>query len=228
MQAQESKVVPDSSSSSASKPNGPRLVIRVKITPEPTPAPPQPLISRRAVGITAAVIALLTLGWVGINALKDESASPAVTAAQGDSPPPSARALANSASSTQDLASTDSAAADVSPNVQPVEGAVASTVPSEPAVPEAVNEVIPDTPRSALQTITGTVRVAIRVDIDPSGNVTATHSEIPGPSRYFERLSREAATKWTFTPTSSKQSRTMLLRFYYRQDGVNAEVTLPE
>lgn len=227
MQAQESKVASDSSSPSASKPKGPRLVIRVKITPEPAPSPPQPSISPRAVGITAAVIALLTIVWLGMNAWRDESASRPMIASPGSSSSQSAPASPNSASSAQDAASVDTAAADVSPNVQPVASATSSSVRSEPAVPEPVNEVIPDAPRSALQTITGTVRVAIRVDLDQSGKVTATHSEIPGPSRYFERLSREAAAKWMFTPTASEDMRSMLLRFYYKRDGVTAEASLP-
>ena len=225
MQAQESKVLSDSSPSSASKPKGPRLVIRVKITPDPPPPPTPPSISPRAVGISAAVIALLTLGWLGIRTLKDEPGSPSMIAAQGDSPSQRAPASPTPASSDRELASTDVAAADASPDTQSVGDVTHSTLPSESAVPEPVNEVIPETPRSALQTITGTVRVAIRVDIDRTGNVTATHSEIPGPSRYFERLSREAARKWTFTPTSSNESRAMLLRFYYKRDGVTAEAT---
>ena len=226
MQAQESKVVSDSGPSSASKPKGPRLVIRVKISPEPPPPPPPPSITPRVAGISAAVVALLTLGWLGINASKDEYVSSSITTAQGDSPSQSAPASPNSVDSGG-AGSADAAAADVSPNIQLVGGARPSAVPSGPAVPEPVNEVIPDTPRSALQTITGTVRVAIRVDIDSAGNVSATHSEIPGPSRYFERLSREAATQWTFTPTTSDAPRTMLLRFFYKRDGVTAESAQP-
>ena len=225
MQAQESKVVSDSGPSSASKPKGPRLVIRVKITPEPPLPPPQPSISSRTVGICAAVVALLTFGWLGFNALNDDSGPTAMTAAQGTQ---SAPASPDSLSSEQESASLVTAAADVSPNVEPVAGATPSTLPSDLAAPEPVNEVTPDAPRSALQTITGTVRVAIRVDIDQSGNVTATHSEIPGPSRYFERLSREAAAKWTFRPTSSEDPRSRLLRFYYKRDGVTAEAAQPD
>ena len=223
MQAQESKVAPEAIPTAVSKPKGSRLVIRVTITPDP---PPQPSIAPRAVGVTAAVIALLTLGWVGIDALRDESASPSMAAAQRDSTSQIATMPSSTANNESRSPSTsvDDAAADVSPIVV---GAIPATPTAEPAVLEPVNEVIPDAPRSALQTITGTVRVAIRVDIDKAGKVVATRSEIPGPSRYFERLSREAATRWTFTPTTTDDSRTMLLRFYYKREGVSAEAIPP-
>ena len=88
--------------------------------------------------------------------------------------------------------------------------------------PSPINEVIPKVPRSALQTISGTVRVAIRVVIGPGGEVLAATSEIPGPSRYFERIALETAKEWTFTPAAGQDDREMLVRFYFRRDGVTA------
>lgn len=85
--------------------------------------------------------------------------------------------------------------------------------------PTPINEVLPDPPQSALDTIRGTVRVAIRVTIDKDGNVLEATSEDPGPSRYFERLSLEAARKWTFTPVATQAQRAMLLRFHYTREG---------
>ncbi len=226
MHAQESKVASETVPRSAA-PKGPRLVIRVKITPEPPPAPPRPSIPRRALGISVAVVALLTLGWVGISSLRDDSASTSMSAAQPDAAPQRAAATTPSISNAipSRTPADTAAAADVSPNDETRSAIPAS---SEPASPEPINEVIPDTPRSALQTITGTIRIAIRVEIDKAGAVIAAHSQIPGPSRYFERLAREAAMEWTFTPTSSDASRVMLLRFYFKREGVTAEATPPK
>jgi TonB family protein len=90
-------------------------------------------------------------------------------------------------------------------------------VPGQP-----LNEVIPDVPQSALQTIRGTVRVSIRVIIDDKGTVIEAASADPGPSRYFERLSLEAAKKWTFAPTNSPEQRIMLVRFHFTREGTTA------
>lgn len=90
-----------------------------------------------------------------------------------------------------------------------------------------LNEVIPDVPRSASQTIRGTVRVSVRVTVDEHGNVVAATSEDPGPSRYFERLSLEASKKWLFVPAETGGNRLMLVKFNYTRSGTTAKVTSP-
>jgi len=92
---------------------------------------------------------------------------------------------------------------------------------------QPVDEVLPNPSSSALQTIRGTVRVAVRVTVDRQGRVIATASEEPGPSRYFERLSIAAARKWTFTPANGEGQRTMLLRFHFTRDGTTARAASP-
>ena len=89
------------------------------------------------------------------------------------------------------------------------------------APPSPINEVLPNPSRSALQTIRGTVKVTVRVTIDQQGTVIAASPEDPGPSRYFERLSVDAAKRWTFTASGEPQ-RTMLLRFHFTRDGTTA------
>jgi TonB family protein len=85
-----------------------------------------------------------------------------------------------------------------------------------------VDEVMPNVSRGALDTITGTVRVAVRVTVDRDGGVVAATAEVPGPSRYFERRSLEAARKWTFAPVDADGQRHLLLRFNFRQSGVTS------
>lgn len=66
--------------------------------------------------------------------------------------------------------------------------------------------------------------MAIRVTIDQQGTVTDAIADDPGPSRYFARLSLEAAKKWTFTPATSAEPRTVLVKFHFTRDGATAHI----
>ncbi|MGH8176996.1 MAG: TonB family protein [Steroidobacter sp.] len=100
---------------------------------------------------------------------------------------------------------------------------VESEAREQPAAPPSpINEVIPDVPRSARETIRGTVRVSVRVIVNKEGAVLVATADDPGPSRYFERLAIEASKKWTFTPADSEAQRIMLLRFNFRRAGTTA------
>jgi TonB family protein len=61
-------------------------------------------------------------------------------------------------------------------------------------------QVLPDVPQSARDTIRGTVRVSVKVVVDPSGSVAEATLESPGPSRYFANLALQAARQWKFWP----------------------------
>jgi TonB family protein len=90
------------------------------------------------------------------------------------------------------------------------------------ASPSPIREVIPNVPRSARETIRGTVRVSVRVIVDKEGRVVVAAANDPGPSRYFERLAVQASKKWTFAPTDSEEQRIMLLRFNFTRGGTRA------
>jgi TonB family protein len=68
---------------------------------------------------------------------------------------------------------------------------------------QVTHQEIPRVPRSAMDTIHGTVRVRIRVKVGDAGNVTQAAFDSPGPSQYFARLAMQAAQKWTFAPPQS-------------------------
>ena len=81
----------------------------------------------------------------------------------------------------------------------------ATAAPSTAAsVPPGKGQVLrrgtPEVPAAARNTIHGTVRVNVRVSVDPAGNVTATALENHGPSRYFADLARKSASDWKFSP----------------------------
>jgi TonB family protein len=183
-----------------------RLVIRVKLPSRD--AQPQPPTRRRvrrgalllilgAVAVVLAVIATLMLRT-------ERTPAPAVTRAPAPVPAPR----------------------EVAPVVQPQP--VVPEVQKQPAVApnSATNEVVPDVPLSARQTIRGTIRVSVRVIVAKDGTVVAATADEPGPSRYFERVSLEAARKWTFAPANREQ-RVVLVRFYFKRSGTTARATFP-
>jgi TonB family protein len=90
---------------------------------------------------------------------------------------------------------------------------------------EVVHKVLPTVSPSARGTITGTVKVAVRVEVDPSGKVTAEKLSSPGPSKYFARLALEAAQKWEFSaPQVNGQpaASAWTLRFRFRRTSTEA------
>ncbi len=90
-----------------------------------------------------------------------------------------------------------------------------------------IHEEVPDVPRSARRTIRGHIKVYVRVIVDPDGTVYAALADRPGPSRYFERLSIEAAKKWTFPPADTEGQRLLQVRFDFSRGGTTARaVTL--
>jgi len=105
----------------------------------------------------------------------------------------------------------------------PVPGTQSSTAA---ALNGAVAErVLPDVPSKASATIHGTVKVRIRVTVDPSGNVSSATLDSPGASKYFANLALEAARHWRFKPAQvdgQAVSTSWILQFEFRQTGTEA------
>jgi TonB family protein len=89
----------------------------------------------------------------------------------------------------------------------------------------AVRQVVPDVPQSASDTIQGTIRVSVRVKVDTSGNVTGADLDYAGSSRYFARLSLEAAQRWKFAPSDTAAARDFVLHFEFKNSGAKAFAT---
>lgn len=85
---------------------------------------------------------------------------------------------------------------------------------------EVIHQVLPEVSRSARNTITGTIKVAVRVEVDPSGRVASAKLVSPGPSKYFARLSSAAAQRWEFAPQPN--ATTWLLHFHFRRTSTQA------
>jgi TonB family protein len=213
----------DTATATPEQPARMRLVIRVRLASEPTPSRVSRLQRSRALAIVGAASLLAVLVWMGVTIL--DPARP-IDAGSTPTPLPAAQNVRARQPAPQVLATppTEPSASVSSPNsARPAPQG--SGEPEEP--PAAIDEVLPTVPRSALQTIRGTIRVSIRVSIAADGQVRSASSHEAGPSRYFERLSMEAARKWTFTPSASSAERTMFVRFHYTVDGVKAHASAP-
>jgi TonB family protein len=85
---------------------------------------------------------------------------------------------------------------------------------------------MPDLLPSAVQSIHGVVNVKVRVTVDASGNVESASLDAPGPSKYFAKMSLQAAQNWKFKPAQAdgeSTSRAWILNFKFTQAG--ADVT---
>jgi TonB family protein len=220
-----------------------RLVIRAEIKPRDEVTEPVELKAQwrpaRVIiavavllGIVAAGVYFFVPGETAVGA-RDSTAAPRVAAAAPQPVTPRAQTPPAQTSAAR-MPETQTSLKQAPTKQQPVPQEAASAkqapalpAPAVPAAPSesasATNEVLPTVPRSASETIRGTVRVSVRVIVDESGNVVAATSENPGPSRYFERLSLQAAKQWTFAPADTRGQRLMLVKFNYTRSGTTAK-----
>lgn len=203
--------------------------------------PKQPLpIRKYAIGATAAGLVLVTIFGMAKLVTRGRAEQNSVVSAteQPATPAPRKTAERSKVESPKRTASTrGSNPADASvgarkpaaaPSVAAAPAptrAVDLSAPAESAPGGVVHEALPDVPRSASSTITGTVRVSVKVSVDPSGNVTAAELDTAGPSRYFANLSLRAAHDWKFTApktNGSSAASTWILHFGYTNAGPKA------
>jgi len=156
------------------------------------------------------------------------AAQPAQQTAPAVAPAPALTQQAHPAPAVQ--APAQAAAAPATPATPPVTPRRAT---AGGAVKGAVaQQVQPDVLEKALRTITGHLRVAVRVTVDENGSVTDADLETAGPSQYFANKSLDAAKRWKFTPAQvngAAAESTWIVHFEYTQSGVNetAEETAP-
>lgn len=89
-----------------------------------------------------------------------------------------------------------------------------------------VNQVLPDVPQTARDTIRGTVIANIRVTVEPDGEVSDAAIE-SGASKYFSNQALNAARQWRFKPSQADEqspSRVSLLRFEFTQTATRAYI----
>ena len=95
-------------------------------------------------------------------------------------------------------------------------------VPVPPSDGAVLQQVLPNVPQSASDTIQGRVRVSVKTTVDTSGNVSDAALELPGPSKYFAGLAMDAARNWKFTPPrvdNKNVASVWVLEFTFENDG---------
>jgi TonB family protein len=122
------------------------------------------------------------------------------------------RGKTDGTSSTNQAASQSSAPADrgavsadaAKPSPEPsARQSGASASPASRTPGSVLERVEPNVSASARATITGKVRVRVRLKVDESGNVSQASLESAGPSRYFAGKALDAARRWKFNPAQS-------------------------
>ena len=146
---------------------------------------------------------------------KQPAKSEAAPVSRPDDRPP--QRASSSAPATAPLRSADSGAS-----------ATPQAAKASPGRGEVLDQILPRPSSSALATVQGTVRVLVRVHVDPAGNVSQASLENAGPSRYFADKSLEAARGWVFSPPDSdghSEPSQWLIRFEFTSSGIKTYPT---
>ena len=229
-------------------PNQGRLTIRVEREPIHE-EPPRRSLAIPVAAAFSAVLAVLIIAWGAVRLLghhssaNPPSANDALSANTAQPTSPAGDSQAQVAQGSQGLspgapavpkppASAPSISApSISEQSIPRHSDAASNATSQGATTPAANgssgvlhEEIPNVPHSALATIHGHVKVAVRVTVDSSGNVVDDSLDHAGPSHYFARVASQAARKWKFAP-DPKPGRQWVVHFDFARTGTTAHAT---
>lgn len=168
------------------------IVARLQPAARSVPAEPLPVLksarqspNRGAIALALIIVAVL-IGLITVfsREAKEKSATPAA-------PPPVAAEPPASKTTSQPVPKPAPPPVKPSPNPEPDSRGV------------AVRQVLPEIPLSARNTITGKIRVVVRVDVDSAGKVTDAKLTSSGPSKYFANLALKAARSWEFSPPTT-------------------------
>lgn len=88
-----------------------------------------------------------------------------------------------------------------------------------------LHQVMPELSQSAKNTIRGTIKISVVVDVGPSGKVIAARFKSAGPSHYFAGKTMAAAEQWQFSPpqvNGEPAASSWLLQFRLRRGGIEA------
>jgi TonB family protein len=176
----------------------------------PAPRPPQlettqpaPGGGRRPLALIAAAVFLVLAIVAGVRLMRDRAASsPATTVEVAQPAAPTAAAPAKSP--------------EISAPKPPVAKASSGAV---------LHQVMPEIPAKARSTVNGTVKINVRVDVDPQGKVSRAKVASGGSSKYLANLAVQAAQRWTFTAPvrdGKAQSSEWSILFEIRRSGTKA------
>jgi TonB family protein len=181
-----------------------------------------------AVMAAIAAVALLAVIFVVRWATHGKPEAPAETAPQQTAPEPAPQQTTAAPSPSPTVAPQASAPAQASPAPVAARAVTPSAPPAYSSPGEVVERALPTVPANASNTITGKIRVSVRVEVNPAGEVTDASFTTPGPSKYFARLAMEASRRWKFKPAESNGqpvASAWILRYQFTQ---NATDVVPE
>jgi periplasmic protein TonB len=103
-----------------------------------------------------------------------------------------------------------------------------STAPTNAPPPagehgRVLQQVEPAVSRSARSTVSGTIRIRVRAEVDAAGNVERTTFITEGPSKYFARQAMQAAQQWKFAPAQANGQAVpsaWILHFGFKRSGI--------
>ena len=85
---------------------------------------------------------------------------------------------------------------------------------------DVIHKALPEVSKGARKTIRGTIKIGVKVEVDPSGKVTSAKLASPAESAYFNRLSLQAAQNWQFAAQEAPSA--WLIRFRFRRTSTDA------
>jgi len=85
----------------------------------------------------------------------------------------------------------------------------------EKSADEIVERIMPEISASARRSITGKIKVRVRVKVDAGGEVEAATLKEAGPSKYFAHKALDAAGRWRFAAASDGENREWTLLFVF-------------
>ncbi len=118
----------------------------------------------------------------------------------------------------------DNATPPFAPQASPAELRSPAERPA-PAVSSAsavLQQVMPEVSQKALNTIHGSVRLAITVQVDASGKVSSSELSSPSGSSYFNEAALKAASRWQFLPGTESS---YVIHFQFTTRGAQATLS---
>jgi eukaryotic-like serine/threonine-protein kinase len=85
---------------------------------------------------------------------------------------------------------------------------------------DIIHKALPEVSKGARKTIRGTIKIGVRVEVDPSGKVTSAKLVSAAQSPYFNRLAVQAAQNWQFAAQGG--SSAWLIHFRFRRTSTDA------
>ena len=91
---------------------------------------------------------------------------------------------------------------------------------------KVLQQVEPVVSQSARNTISGTIRIRMKVAVDAAGNVERATFIAEGPSKYFARQAMQAAQQWKFAPAQvngQASPSAWILHFGFKRSGIEID-----